>query len=197
MKINLKILETIKNNNNMITTEQLVALGFSKTLLTKYTNAKLLERVSHGVYMLPDSLEDDMYILMLHSGKIVFSHDSALFLNGLSDRTPFKHSITIPSNSSLSAAIKLQCNCFYIKPELHELGLTSRKTTFGNEVRCYNTERTICDLIRSRSRCDEEMVISAIKNYASSSNKNLNLLASYSEMLKVQGILKHYMDVLL
>ncbi len=112
MKINLKILETIKNNNNMITTEQLVALGFSKTLLTKYTNAKLLERVSHGVYMLPDSLEDDMYILMLHSGKIVFSHDSALFLNGLSDRTPFKHSITIPSNSSLSAAIKLQCNCF-------------------------------------------------------------------------------------
>jgi len=197
MKINLKILETIKNNNNMITTEQLVALGFSKTLLTKYTNAKLLERVSHGVYMLPDSLEDDMYILMLHSGKIVFSHDSALFLNGLSDRTPFKHSITIPSNSSLSAAIKLQCNCFYIKPELHELGLTSRKTTFGNEVRCYNTERTICDLIRSRSRCDEEMVISAIKNYASSSNKNLNLLASYSKMLKVQGILKHYMDVLL
>ena len=197
MKINLKILETIKNNNNMITTEQLVALGFSKTLLTKYTNAKLLERVSHGVYMLPDSLEDDMYILMLHSGKIVFSHDSALFLNGLSDRTPFKHSITIPSNSSLSAAIKLQCNCFYIKPELHELGLTSRKTTFGNEVRCYNTERTICDLIRSRSRCDEEMVISAIKNYASSSNKNLNLLASYSEMLKVQKALKKYMEVLL
>lgn len=197
MKINPKILETIKINNNMITTEQLVALGFSKTLLTKYTNAKLLERVSHGVYMLPDSLEDDMYILMLHSGKIVFSHDSALFLNGLSDRTPFKHSITIPSNSSLSAAIKLQCNCFYIKPELHELGLTSRKTTFGNEVRCYNPERTICDLIRSRSRCDEELVISAIKNYASSSNKNLNLLASYSEMLKVQGILKHYMDVLL
>lgn len=197
MKMNIIIHEMIQNSNNLITTEQILELGFSKGLLTKYVKAGLLERRSHGVYSLPDTLQDDMYILMLHSSKIVFSHDSALFLNGLSDRTPFRHSITIPSNSALPNTIKGECNCFYIKPELHSLGMIERKTTFGNVVRCYNAERTVCDFLRSRNRCDEEMVISAIKNYALSSHKNLNLLADYSEQLKVHKELKKYMEVLL
>ncbi len=105
-----------------------------------------------------------MHALMLRSSKIIFSHDTALFLNGLAERTPFRHTVTIPSNSALPASTKNTCTCFYIKPELHTLGMIVRKTTFGNSVRCYNMERTICDLLRSRSRCDEETVISAIKN---------------------------------
>lgn len=197
MNINALILTAIKKNNNIITTKKVMSLGFSKTLLTRYVKAGLLERISHGVYLLPDGLKDDMYVLMMRSSKIVFSHDSALFLNKLSDRTPFMHSITIPSNASLPPSIKEECNCFYIKPELHNLGMIERKTTFGNVVRCYDPERTICDFLRSRSRCDEEMVISAIKNYAGSTNKNLNLLSSYSEQLRVQKELKKYMEVLL
>lgn len=197
MKLNSKILEAIKRNNNLITTNQVIELGFSKTLLTKYVKAGLLERCIQGVYSLPDTLIDDLYIFMLHSNKIIFSHDSALFLNGISDRTPFKPSITIPSNSALPNTIKGECNCFYIKPELHELGLIEKKTTFGNVVRCYNAERTVCDFLRSRNRCDEEMVVSAIKNYASSPNKNLNLLSFYSEQLNVEKELKRYMEVLL
>lgn len=197
MKINPLILDTIKNNNNLITTEQFMTLGFSKTLLTKYVNAGLIERISHGLYLLSDALKDDMYVLMMRSSKIIFSHDSALFLNGISDRTPFIHSITIPSNSSLPNSIKNECNCFYIKPDLHSLGMINKKTTFGNTIKCYNAERTICDLLRSRSRCDEETVISALKNYAYSTAKDLNILSIYSEQLKVQKELKKYIEVLL
>lgn len=40
------------------------------------------------------------------------------------------------------------------------------KTTFGNQVRCYNAERSICDMLRSRNRMDEETVISSLKKYA-------------------------------
>lgn len=72
-----------------------------------------------------------------------------------------------------------------------------RKTTLGNEVRCYNAERTICDLLRSRNRLDEEIVISAIKNYAASPDKNLNLLALYAPQFGIDKILKRYMEVLL
>ena len=97
--------------------------------------------------------------------KIIFSHDTALFLHGLSERTPFEHSVTIPSNSVLSDAMMEECICYYVKPELYEVGVMKKKTTFGNEVRCYDVERTICDVLRSRNRMDEETVISAIKNY--------------------------------
>ena len=197
MKINQVIMEEIKRNNNMITTAQAVALGFSRAILSKYVKAGLLERGCQGVYILPDSVHDDMYTLMLRSEKIVFSHDTALFLNGLSERTPFEHTVTIPSNSVLSDRLKEECNCYYIKPELFEIGITKKKTTFGNEVRCYNAERTMCDLLRSRNRMDDETVISAIKIYAAYKEKDLNRLAAYAEKFRVSKILKQYMEVLL
>lgn len=197
MEINSIILEEIKKNNNVITTAKVVELGFSRYLLTKYEKEGLLERERQGVYILPDSVHDDMYTLMLRSGKIIFSHDTALFLNGLSDRTPFIHSVTIPNNTRVSKIIKEECTCYYIKPELHQLGVCTRKTTFGNAVRCYNAERTICDVFRSRSRLDEETVISAIKNYVASTDKDLNLLAEYASHFGVEKILKRYLEVLL
>jgi hypothetical protein len=64
-------------------------------------------------------------------------------------------------------------------------------------VRCYNSERTICDIIRSRSNIDEETLISSIKMYATSKNKDLNLLGEYAKIFKVQKILKGYLEVLL
>ena len=72
-----------------------------------------------------------------------------------------------------------------------------KKTTLGNEVRCYDAERTICDLLRSRSRIDEETVIIAVKNYVACKNKDLNRLAVYAEKFKVSKVLKRYMEVLL
>lgn len=197
MEINSIILEEIKKNNNMITTAQAVELGFSRYLLSKYEKEGLLERERQGVYILPDSVHDDMYTLMLRSRKIIFSHDTALFLNGLSERTPFVHSVTIPNNTRVSKVIREECTCYYIKPELHQIGAIIRKTTLGNVVRCYNAERTICDLLRSRNRLDEETVISAIKNYAASSDKDLNLLAVYASQFGVDRELKRYMEVLL
>ena len=197
MKINSIILDAIKKNNNIITTEQVVKLGFSRYLLSKYEKEGLLDRERQGVYILPDAVHDDMYTLMLRSNKIVFSHDSALFLNGLSERTSFVHSVTISNNTRVSKVVREECVCYYVKPELYELGMTARKTTFGNEVRCYDAERTICDLLRSRNRIDEEMVISAVKNYAASSTKNLNALGEYASKFGVDKTLKRYLEVLL
>ncbi|MDD3524521.1 MAG: type IV toxin-antitoxin system AbiEi family antitoxin domain-containing protein [Candidatus Cloacimonetes bacterium] len=197
MVINSRMYEEIKKNNNIITTSQVLQLGFSKTLIKNYVRAGLLEKCGHGMYTLSGSLHDDMYTLMLRSSKIIFSHDTALFLNGQSERTPFRHTVTIPSNSVLPTSIKNSCTCFYIKPELHALGMILKRTTFGNTVRCYNMERTICDLLRSRSRIDEETIISSVKTYAASKNKNLNLLAEYAKSLRVDKTLKQYMEVLL
>ncbi|MGN0340932.1 MAG: hypothetical protein ACI4D0_10620 [Lachnospira sp.] len=156
MDMNPKVLEFMKNNNNIIITSQMTQLGFTRSLLSLYVKEGLLERGRHGIYILPDSVHDDMYTLMMCSEKIIFSHDTALFLNHLSDRTPFIHSVTIPSNTKLSKQMQEECICYYIKPELHKLGVVSLKTTFGNDVRSYNAERTICDILRSRNKMDEE-----------------------------------------
>lgn len=196
-KINPVIMDIITKNNNLITTSQILELGFSKQTLYNYVKAGLLERIRQGIYILSDAIHDDMYTMMLRSNNIIFSHESALFLQGLSNRTPFKHTITMPSNTALPGSIKDECVCFYIKPAWHKIGMVEKATTFGNIVRCYDVERTVCDLLRTRNRCDEESVISAVKNYASYDKKNLNRLSEYAELFKVNNDLRKYMEVLL
>ena len=44
MEINQAIMKEIQQNNNMITTAQVVELGFSRALLSKYVKEGLLER---------------------------------------------------------------------------------------------------------------------------------------------------------
>ena len=70
--INPIIFDALSKNNNIVTTSQVLELGFSKQILNKYVKEGLVERIRHGVYILPDTVHDDMYTLMLRSSSIVF-----------------------------------------------------------------------------------------------------------------------------
>ncbi len=195
--INETLHEAIEGFGGMISAKQALDLGISRQTLTNYVRSGKIERVGSGIYMLPDTIEDDMYALSLRSKWIIFSHDTALFLNHLAERTPFRHSVTIPSSASVPGSLKLLCSCHYIKPELYLLGAATMKTTFGHEVVCYDPERTICDLIRSRSRYSAELVTDAIRAYANSSGKDLNRLSEYAEQFHIMKALRPYLEGLL
>lgn len=191
------ILKKIEKNGGLMTTAQAVSWGVSKTMLGKYVKSGSLVRVRHGIYALPDVIIDDAFALHLQNENIVFSHDSALFLNGLADRTPFTHTVSVRSDKVLPKSIKDQCNCFYVHPDLFKIGLTKKRTTFGNMVPCYDAERTLCDILRSRRRLDDETVVAAIKNYSKSNEKDLFRLYEYAPKFHVLTTLKKYLEVLL
>ena len=159
--------------------------------------AKKIECIVKGQYILPDDMEDELLSISKRSTQIIFSHEAALFLHGISDRTPFEHTITAPSGCIPSAAIKAECKVYYIKPELFDLGTTELKTPAGNLVPCYDLERTICDVIRSRNKLGTETFLAALKLYAANPKKDLNKLNSYAKKMRVANILRQYLEVLL
>ena len=71
------------------------------------------------------------------------------------------------------------------------------KTPSGNDVPAYDLERTICDVIRSRSRVGTETFLAELKQYAADSRKNLNKLNTYAKQLRVANILRPYLEALL
>ena len=94
-------------------------------------------------------------------------------------------------------SIKAECKVYHIKPELFDLGRTTLTTPAGNEVPVYDLERTICDMIRSRNKVGTETFLAALKNYASSPKKDLNILHSYAKKMRVANVLRQYLEVLL
>lgn len=194
----LQELEKIANENGGIIQSKVAEEhGISKAMLHKLYCKNNISRLAKGQYILTNNVPDELYSISIRSEKFIFSHETALFLHGLSDRTPFVHSITAPSGSIPSHSIKTLCKVYYIKEELLFLGKIVCKTPYGNDVSCYDLERTICDIVRSRNKLGVETFISALKQYALSPNKDLNRLDVYSKSFNVSKIIRNYLEVLL
>jgi predicted transcriptional regulator of viral defense system len=192
-----KLTVIAQEHSGLIETKIAAEHGVSKAMLYKLCKEDKIQRIAKGQYLLPEDLQDELLSISRRSNKIIFSHETALFLHGISDRTPFEHTITAPTNCVPSAAIKAECKVYYIKDELFELGRTTLKTPAGNDVPVYDLERTICDIIRSRNKLGTETFLAALKQYAASPKKNLNRLNDYAKQLRVANVLRQYLEVLL
>lgn len=186
-----------ESHGGIIETKVAAQYGISRAMLSKLCKAERIHRIANGQYVLPDDMQDELLSISKRSEKLIFSHETALFLHGISDRTPFEHSVTAPSGCIPSAATKSECKVYYIKPELFELGKTVLKTPAGNAVPVYDLERTLCDIVRSRNRMGSETFLAAIKLYAASPKKNLNQLYVYAKQMRVFNVLRQYLEVLL
>jgi len=90
--------EELKNllNNEEITENKL--LYCEKELLKLKDSVdieKKFEKVAYGVYVSPETWEDNLYILSLRCPQGVYSHDEALYYHGLIDREPMQRTLTI------------------------------------------------------------------------------------------------------
>jgi predicted transcriptional regulator of viral defense system len=193
----LKIIYTlIKENNGVLRAADAVNAGISRTTLGVLTKNGRLERIAQGQYISPDDMPDELFLLQQRSEKIVFSHETALFLHDMAERTPLRYSLTVPSSYKLSPALSEGCKIYYLKPELHSLGLCSVKSKMGNDVTAYDAERTICDILRSRSRIDGQILVAAMKNYTVRKSQDWNKLREYADLFRVTKLLRQYLEVL-
>ena len=186
-----------KARGGIIETKVAAQHGISKAMLYKLCKQEKIHRIVKGQYILPDDMQDELLSISKRSDKVIFSHETALYLHGISDRTPFEHTITAPSDCIPSAAVKAECKVYYIKPELLDMGKTTLRTPAGNEVPAYDLERTICDIIRSRNKLGTETFLAALKMYAANPKKDLNRLNAYAKKMRVSNIFHQYLEVLL
>jgi predicted transcriptional regulator of viral defense system len=186
----------IKLNNGFFDTAQAVQAGVSKTMLGQLVKNGIIERAAHGLYTDANIFPDELFILQQRTEKIIYSHETALFLHNLSERTPILHTLTVPSDKKLSPSLANGCKIYYIKPELHGMGICTLPSKMGHEITVYNIERTICDVFRSRNRMDNQTVAEAIKGYASRNDINWNLLSEYARIFSVTKLMRQYLEVL-
>lgn len=192
-----KLRKLLNQHGGTITTKEASEAGISKEMLRLLTNAGEVERVAQGVYIAQEAFLDKMYVLQKRLSTIIYSHETALFLHDLTDRDPIRYTVTLPSNVRSKRLKDENIRVFYIKRELHDVGVTTMQTVFGNNVFAYGLERTICDCIRSRNQMDIAVVADAMKRYAKRSDKDLNLLMSFADQFRISNVMNRYLEVLL
>jgi predicted transcriptional regulator of viral defense system len=193
----VKLQNLIKKNNGVISTKLVTEEGIPRTYLSEFVKKGKLERLERGIYIADDCYDDEMYRFQTKYAQAIFSHDTALFFHELTDRDPLKYSVTVKTGVNTKSLRKSGAKVYSIKQELYELGLTTAKTPYNRIVKTYDMERTICDIIRSRSQIDVEILTAALKRYANRKDKNLPQLMRYAEQFKIKNVLRQYLEILL
>jgi hypothetical protein len=84
-----------------------------------------------------------------------------------------------------------------VKKDLLEVGKTTIDTSFGHQIPMYDQERTICDLVRNRSKFEIQDYQTALKTYVTKKDKDLNRLMKYAKIFHVERMIREYMEVML
>jgi predicted transcriptional regulator of viral defense system len=187
----------MKSSKGVITAKLADAHDIHREYLSEFVRLGKLERIAHGIYITPDVWEDKMLIHQLRKEKMIYSHETALFMNDLTDRDPVAYSVTVPTGYNTSKLNKDGLIVHTIKKELFDLGICTKQTTFGNDIRTYSMERSICDILRDRNNQDAAVVSDALKRYARRPDKDLNMIMKYANLFRVEKILRNYLEVLL
>ncbi len=192
-----KILDMARRHHGMVTSAQVSEAGIHRGYLASLLAQGCLERVGRGSYVLPDRLEDAFLTLQSRFKRGVYSLETALYLHGLTDRTPDRFCMTFPAGYNTGAIRKEHVRVNRVKTELHGRGVVEIKTPGGHFVRAYDVERTLCDILKGRSFVDAHIVSDAFKRYVRRRQKNVPRLSAYAKLFRVENKVRAYLEALL
>ena len=195
-KSNIEIVEELmKKNNGYITSKELDMFDIHRMYLSIMQEKGIIEKVSPGIYIDSNKIEDNYYVFSLSMPNVIFSHMTALYFHGLSIKAPTDiYDITVKRSYNSNHLRKH--NVFYVDNDIYELGLTEIETPMGNKVKTYDVERCICDIIRSKNRMDSEHVKHSVREYLKRKDKDLVKLSLYAEKLGVKEVVMDYLGMM-
>ena len=191
------IIDLAKASGGLVTTSQVVGAGIPRARISDMVRAGELERVQRGVYCLADAWEDEFLATQLRFPKGIFSDGTALFLHGYTDRAPLYLTMTFPRSYRATKARESGVEVRTCADEVLGLGLATVRTSYGNEVRTYDLERTLCDVVRGRRVVDVQVVNPAMRQYVRSGARDVQKLLGYARALGVEKKIRNYLEVLL
>lgn len=192
-----RVRKLLEDHHGTLLTSDLAKFNIPRIYLSILEHNGEIERVSRGVYRLIASIDDEMFNFQVRYKSSIFSHETALYLHGLTDRTPLSYSISIPVGYHSISLNEGGHKMFYVNRELFALGVILMKSPHGNEIRTTDLERTICDVLRSRNQVDVQFVNEALKKYVIHKDKNVDQLYNYATRFRIQKIVRTYIEILL
>lgn len=194
----IKVLKKIFSNYNCVmTTAQLNAETLYYRDIQRMLDEGLIEKIKRGYYhWIEDDGKSEVVIINTLFPDAVLCMDTALFYYRYSDRNPAEWHIAIDKNASRQ---RTKIDYPFVKAYRTEATLLPVGETKGEmdfiEVRIYDRDRTICDVLRNMNKMDKEIFNKAIQNYVRDPKKNIPNLMQYAKELRIQKRVKDLIGV--
>lgn len=176
-------------------TKDLNDQGYTNYKISKLVEEGVLKKIYQGVYALGDlkSLEIRDINVIVENG--IVSLKSAAYYYKLLDGEEGKIEITL-NRDHKPPKLPFDFFCYYYTTsKFFEIGLNVIDQQ-GKKLKIYDKERTVCDIIRHRSKYDNYTVSEIVSNYLKDENRNIEKLLNYAQELRIRTVVVQYLEVL-
>lgn len=180
---------------NFFRTKELNVQGINNYKISKLVDEGVLVKVYQGVYALGDvdTIEIRDINVIVENG--VVSLKSAAYYYRLLDGEEGKIEITL-NRDQKPPKLPYDFFCYYYTTsKFFEIGLQVVDQD-GRKLKIYDVERTVCDIVRHRSKYDSYIVRDVIENYLKSEQCDIEKLLDYASQLRVRSIVENYLEIL-
>lgn len=170
--------------------------------ITNYEISQLIEegvftKLYQGVYCINDLSNQsiqltDINVIVEHG---IISLTSAAFFYKLTSGSEGKITITLNRDQKPPKLPIDLFNYFYTTSKFYDVGLKIVDQN-GRKIKIYDVERTVCDMIRHRSKYDFALVREVLENYLKRDDSDIDKLLLYAKQLRVYNVVVQYLEIL-
>ncbi len=189
----------------MITSDQMIysvsdlkKAGLSYYKINQLVDAGKLIKLNRKAYENTEytgEYSDFIYVSAFAEKGVICMLSAAVYY-GLSNYIPDAVDIAIPRTSKISTIPDWPAvNIWYFNEDRYGSGI--EELCVGKDhFKIYDIEKTVVDLIYYREKIGIEETKEVLVNYLNFEKRNLNKLIRYSKIMKCEGILRTYLEVL-
>lgn len=188
----------LSDNQMIFSVEELKKAGFSHYKINQMVKEGTLLKLNKRFYENTkyQGEESDFYYVSAYAPKGVVCLMSAAAYYNLTTYRPDAVDVAIQRKSKISTMPDWPTlSVYYYADERFETGI--RNVQEGeNQFRIYDIEKTVVDIVFFREKIGIEETKEVLINYLRRSDRDLNRLLRYAELLKCSDVLKTYLEVL-
>lgn len=191
-----KIAYKFPKQKSVITTKELVEMGYSAYSIKKMQEKGYLLKIKRGVYSIVSNSESQYSEVKAIVSKGVLCLLSAASLYNLTTFIPKNYQLAISNKSKVVVPDYPPIQLYFWSKKRYELGLLQKEVE-GIKMNIYDKEKTVCDIIKYRNKIGLDTVKEILKNYLKEPNRNLTQLNLYAKELGNEKIITTYISLLI
>lgn len=191
-----KILKLFNQKNGIVKLQDLIEIGVNKYHLLKLIETGEAERLRHGVYKLSDYQTNEYLEVKNFVPNGILCLFSAWSYYQLTTYMPHEFHVAIEKKSKVKLPGYPPIKLYYWDNNSLKTGIKTIKIDNSN-ILIFDIEKSVCDAVKFRNKIGKDILNEILTEYLKRKDKNLDLLVKYSKILRVEKILKNYLDVLL
>ncbi|QRN84805.1 type IV toxin-antitoxin system AbiEi family antitoxin domain-containing protein [Clostridia bacterium] len=181
-----EIIEEFEKHGGVLKTSELKELGLSSRQIKKLFEEGEISKIKYGYYELTDEVNPEEIILAKLFPEAVIFLESALLHYNYTDRIPTAWQIAVDRDSEKSRYMIEYplVKPYYQEPKFLSIGVSTFEVN-GVEVKIFDRDRTMCDIMRYEKKLEKEVFTNAVMRYIKDPQKNIRRLFEYAEIFNI------------